>query len=935
MHTRKSSKPVHSSAYRFLLAQLHLDSLIGKRSVKAVRLALSRLPTGSGAYDRAYDDAMERIEAQVADQTELAKQVLSWITLARRPLKTVELQYALATEIDEPALDPDNISEIDDIMSACLGLVTIDDESGIIRLVHYTTQEYLDRTKDRWFPRAEEDVLAVCITSLNFAAFDDKARNFHVRSEAFLGEYPLHNYASTYWAEHSRGAPVTEAMLTFLMTPQKAQLSHQDMRRPFLPIVRGVSGPHLLAWFGLARPIKALIDRGCDFNQIDWKAQSPLHWAAERGATAVIEELITQLGDDLEVDLGDRIGRTPFIYAASHGHEAVVMLLLQQQRVRPNRRDKYGKTAFYLAVDRGHTSLVHKLIANDTIEVDTEDEIGRRPLALAASLDHFDIVKLLVASGRPDVNPTAPTRSPTPLWFAAGAGRVDVIECLLAARARVDSYEDTGGQTPLSYALRMAHDDAARILLHHGADATKCDEELRSMLHHALRREGPRRGPWWATNPPSCSLRTVELLIRSGAPLDTLDTNNMSPMLYAVDAEREDVAELLLQHGMNVNAAVTRMIQERILWPTSTASEDSDEDALSTFDTTGAPAGMKQLTQELTPLHLAALVGIPKMVTFLLSHGADPGLRTSDGQMPLHLAICGDLRLGEDIDDRWADVLQRIENQGPLREECEDDGTYPDQVIQAYRSAIEQRLEVIKALLDHPGTDVRGQDATGASPLHCALVPLLVPWLISDSRDLRDRRWWLPDRAFTLFTTGLMLKDSGRQLMVHFVERTHVVVKMLIDRGADVSAVDMDNRTALHLACLYGELPTISVLLAHGADPLLKDQDGHNALQCAAIGGNCAAVARILQTGGLRPWDLSKTVDGHGRTPLHHLCWGRRADVETTRVLIEAGCDIKRQDSAGQTPLDVYLGYDYGYQASFKNLPYLPVDPGVCQLLTP
>ncbi|KAH8786634.1 hypothetical protein BGZ57DRAFT_817784, partial [Hyaloscypha finlandica] len=74
----------------FLLAQLHLESLTGKRSPKALRAALKSLATGSGAYDYAYEDAMERINSQIKDQKELAKQVLSWITYAKRQLTTTE-----------------------------------------------------------------------------------------------------------------------------------------------------------------------------------------------------------------------------------------------------------------------------------------------------------------------------------------------------------------------------------------------------------------------------------------------------------------------------------------------------------------------------------------------------------------------------------------------------------------------------------------------------------------------------------------------------------------------------------------------------------------------------------------------------------------------------------------------------------------------------
>jgi hypothetical protein len=122
---------------RFLLAKLHLDSLIGKRSPKAVRTALARLPSGSNAYDHAYQNAMERIEGQVADRIELAKQVLSWITCALRPLTALELQHALAVEVGERELDEDNIPELEDMVSACAGLATVDEQSRIIRLVHY------------------------------------------------------------------------------------------------------------------------------------------------------------------------------------------------------------------------------------------------------------------------------------------------------------------------------------------------------------------------------------------------------------------------------------------------------------------------------------------------------------------------------------------------------------------------------------------------------------------------------------------------------------------------------------------------------------------------------------------------------------------------------------------------------------------------------
>ena len=136
--------------HRFLLAQLHLDSFIGKKSPKAIEKALETFRKGTeAAYDRAYDDAMARIEGQLDDETALAKQTLSWITCAKVPLSTTELRYAMAVEIDETELDHDNMSEMEDILAVCAGLVTVDEESGIVRLVHYTTQEYFLRTWKR------------------------------------------------------------------------------------------------------------------------------------------------------------------------------------------------------------------------------------------------------------------------------------------------------------------------------------------------------------------------------------------------------------------------------------------------------------------------------------------------------------------------------------------------------------------------------------------------------------------------------------------------------------------------------------------------------------------------------------------------------------------------------------------------------------------
>ncbi|KAH6668467.1 hypothetical protein B0J14DRAFT_518928, partial [Halenospora varia] len=139
---------------------------------------------------------MERIDRQKSGLQLLAKKVISWITCAKRPLTTSELQHALAVNIGDPCLDKENLREIDDMVSVCAGLVTVDEESNIIRLVHYTTQEYFERTAKRWFPDAETDISMTCVTYLSFDASKTRFCRTDKEFEARLQENALYDYAA-------------------------------------------------------------------------------------------------------------------------------------------------------------------------------------------------------------------------------------------------------------------------------------------------------------------------------------------------------------------------------------------------------------------------------------------------------------------------------------------------------------------------------------------------------------------------------------------------------------------------------------------------------------------------------------------------------------------------------------------------------------------
>ena len=92
------------------MAQLYLGSLKDKTTVKAIKSALKQFQKKSqgSSEDKklkvlssAYEEAMERINRQPPGFQVLANNVLAWITCAKRPLTTRELQHAIAVEMEK------------------------------------------------------------------------------------------------------------------------------------------------------------------------------------------------------------------------------------------------------------------------------------------------------------------------------------------------------------------------------------------------------------------------------------------------------------------------------------------------------------------------------------------------------------------------------------------------------------------------------------------------------------------------------------------------------------------------------------------------------------------------------------------------------------------------------------------------------------------
>ncbi|KAK4163274.1 hypothetical protein QBC43DRAFT_301253 [Cladorrhinum sp. PSN259] len=441
------TKIINATDGMFLLANLYLNSLAGKRSPKALRAALSRLPSGSEAYDYAYNEAMERIEGQLSDQEELAKQVLAWITCAKRPLTILELQHALAVEIGQLELDEENLLDVEDIVSVCAGLVTIDEESAIIRLVHYTTQKYFEKTKN--------------VFESGYCPNDDEF-------EKWLRSNALYNYAARNWGHHAREASsLPQEVLDFLLCDSKLQASIQGiMTGPgdsrFRPYPKKVTALHIAAHFGMRDAVLYLLSSR-DPDPKDGWSDTPLCYAARNGHEAIVKMLLYT--GQVDVDAKDsRDGHTPLSYAAKNGHEAVVKLLLATDQVDVNSKDIYGYTPLCSAAWNGHEAIVKVLLATEQVDINSKmTDHGRTTLSYAAGGGHEAIVKLLLATGQADID-SKDKSGRTPLSFAAQRNHEGTVKLLLATgKVDLDSKDDEGS-TPITYAAAGGHDVIVQLL---------------------------------------------------------------------------------------------------------------------------------------------------------------------------------------------------------------------------------------------------------------------------------------------------------------------------------------------------------------------------------------------------------------------------------------------------------------------------------------
>ncbi|KAF2678030.1 ankyrin [Lentithecium fluviatile CBS 122367] len=271
-------------------------------------------------------EAIQRIEGQLSGDCEPAKKVLSWITYAKRPLTTTEICCALAVEPDEVELDAENIPDVEDLLFVCAGLVVVDQESAVIRLVHYTTQEYFERIRDAWDPGARLHIASTCLTYLSFSIFKTGGCSSDNEFEKRLQEHSFLDYATKHWGEH---AGTVEDQI-FSCAAQVLLRPSYRYRNYSQEYPKDSVGLHLAARFGLSIVSETLLpsqerETAIALKKRNSYGEAVLYIAVEHGHQRMVK-LLLDAGADVNAQ-GGFYGNA--LQAASEGgHEQVVKLLL-------------------------------------------------------------------------------------------------------------------------------------------------------------------------------------------------------------------------------------------------------------------------------------------------------------------------------------------------------------------------------------------------------------------------------------------------------------------------------------------------------------------------------------------------------------------------------------------------------------------------------
>ena len=460
--------------------------------------------------------------------------------------------------------------------------------------------------------------------------------------------------------------------------------------------------------------------------------------------------------------------------AAAQDAQAVRALLHEGVDVHARRAD--GATALLWAAHWDDLETVGLLLEAGA-DVNAADDHGVTPLSRAAENASPAMTDALLAVGA-DAN-ASQTSGLTPLMTAARTGNGQVVRRLLAGGARVNDATSETGSTALMWAVAEAHAEVVRVLLDAGADARASTVKGFTPLLFAAR------------NGDVAMART---LLAAGVDVDHTGADGTHALPYAIILGHDAFAHFLIDEGADPNASMggVRALHATVgrvdTWLGDWNRRHGGSDR---YRTIGRRA-------------IESTRALP-LVEALLARGADPNAGTTTSGMFMSYIgyprkgafepfACGtgDLRGATPL---WVAAYWANSRVRDIRAGRGDAGGS----VQA--AASDASAEILRVLLA-AGADLHRTTVDGTTPL------MVAAGLGRSTYTPREPR-------------------GGRSL------GAEKAVRVLLDAGADINAVNEADFTALHGAAFRGLNEVITYLVERGADIDARDFRGRTAYRMA------------------------------------------------------------------------------------------------------
>jgi uncharacterized protein len=417
------------------------------------------------------------------------------------------------------------------------------------------------------------------------------------------------------------------------------------------------------------------------------------------------------------------------------------------------------------------------------------------------------------------------------------------------------------GDTRLIEASKRADSQAVESLLRQRVDVNQRAVDGTTALHWAVHRDAPE---------------LVERLVRAGADVNASSRYGVTPLSIACVNGSAAVVKLLLQGGADPNGVLPE--GETALM---TAARTGNVDSIKALVEYGANVAAKERFRGQTALMWAAAEGNAAAARLLVETGASVRDRSTAGFTPLLYATrAGHIETVRALLDLGADVNEKL----------------PNGVTPLVLAIINAHFELGTVLLtngaapndDSPGWTALHQIAWTRRPNVGHNNPEPVPTGELDSLDLvkqlLEKGADVEARVTKAPRTGL--NSFNRIGATPFLLASKTVdlpfMRLLLERGANARAANVDNTNALMVAAgvgMYGAgedagtvdeaLEAVTLLLElNVADAAAADNNGDTALHGAAFRGANQVVQLLVDKGGRldavnkKGWTPLKVADG-------------------------------------------------------------------------